>query len=168
MKQLRGPIGRLHKQREELAKAWLMRLIERSSLEEIGDIPTGRIASELPHLISDVLRAVADESSDPGELSAEQYERAATLAELRAGSDRSAADLARDIAALQIVITRALREEAHPLDPDAFADTVERLAEVTGAIQAAAAEEVVVAVVAAASVATTAALAPAPAAAAAA
>jgi diguanylate cyclase (GGDEF)-like protein len=145
MKQLRGPIGRLNKSREELAKAWLVRLIERASLEEIGDLPTGRIANELPDLISDVLRAVADDSADPGELSPEQYERAATLAELRAGSDRSAGDLARDIAALQVVITRALREDADALDPDVFADTLERLAEVTAAIQAAAAEELVVA-----------------------
>src|ERR687891_173211 len=128
MKQLRGPIGRLHKSREELAKAWLMRLIERSSLEEIGDLPTGRIANELPELISDVLRAVADDSSDPGELSTDQYERAATLAELRASSERSAGDLARDIAALQVVITRALREQTDSLDPDVFADTLERLA----------------------------------------
>ena len=145
MKQLRGPIARLDKSRDELAKAWLMRLIERSSLDEIGDLPTERIARELPQLIGDVLRVVADDSADPGELTPEQYERAAALAELRAGSERSAAVLARDIAALQAVIMRALREELDTIDPEVFADTAERLAEVTGTIQAAAAEELVVA-----------------------
>ena len=145
MKQLRGPIARLDKSREELAKAWLMRLIQRSSLEEIGDLPTERIARDLPQLIGDVLRAVADEKSDPGELGPEQYERAAALAELHAGSERSAADLARDITALQSVIMQALRKELDAIDPEVFADTVERLAEVTGTIQAAAAEELVVA-----------------------
>ena len=145
MKQLRGPIARLEKSREDLAKAWLMRLIERSSLDEIGELPTERIARELPQLISDVLRAVASEDADPGELSPEQYERAAALAELRAGSERSAAELARDITALQGVIMQALRDQLDTIDADVFADTVERLAEVTGTIQAAAAEELVVA-----------------------
>jgi diguanylate cyclase (GGDEF)-like protein len=144
MKQLRGPLARLDKSRDELAKAWLMRLIERSSMEEIGGLPTERIARELPQLIGDVLRAVASENGST-ELGPEQYERAAALAELRAGSERSAADLARDIAALQAVITHALREDLDSMDPEVFADTVERLAEVAGTIQAAAAEELVVA-----------------------
>jgi diguanylate cyclase (GGDEF)-like protein len=144
MKQLRGPLARLERSREELAKAWLVRLIERSSLEDIKDLPTDRIARELPDLISDVLRAVGDGGTGPTELTPEQYERAASLAELRAGSDRSAANLARDIAALQAVLVRGLREDLDSIDPEAYAEVVERLAEVTGTIQAAAAEELVV------------------------
>jgi diguanylate cyclase (GGDEF)-like protein len=122
-----------------------MRLIERSSMEEIGSLPTERIARELPQLIGDVLRAVATENDGAPELGPEQYERAAALADLRAGSERSAADLARDIAALQAVIMSALREELDSIDPEVFADTAERLAEVAGTIHAAAAEELVVA-----------------------
>ena len=143
MKQLRGPIARLDKSRDELAKAWLVRLIERSSLDEIGTLPTDRIVRELPLLISDVLRAMGNGSTD--ELTPEQYERAAALAELRAGSERSAADLARDIAGLQAVILGGLRNEIDSFDPDVLADTAVRLAEVAGTIQAAAAEELVVA-----------------------
>ena len=142
MKQLRGPLARLDKSRDELAKAWLVRMIERSSLEEIGSLPTDRIVRELPLLIGDVLRAMGN--GDSAELTPEQYERAAALADLRAGSESSAADLARDIAGLQAVILGGLRTELDPLDPDVMADTAERLAEVAGTIQAAAAEELVV------------------------
>ena len=45
---LRGPLARLDRARDELAKAWLMRLIERASLEEISELPTEQIAAELP------------------------------------------------------------------------------------------------------------------------
>ena len=51
--------------------------------------------------------------------------------------------MARDIAALQAVLVRALREELAERDPERFADAVERLADATGAIQAAAVEELV-------------------------
>ncbi len=50
---------------------------------------------------------------------------------------------ARDIAALQAVLVRALRDELAEREPRQFAEAVERLAEATGAIQARAAEELV-------------------------
>jgi diguanylate cyclase (GGDEF)-like protein len=143
MTPIRGPLARLDRSREELAKAWLVRLIERSSLDEIRDLPTERIARELPELISDLVQAVAQDNGDPYELSSEQHQRAAALALLRAGRDSSAADLARDLAALQAVLVKALREELAASDPERFADAVERLAEATGAVQAAAVEELV-------------------------
>jgi diguanylate cyclase (GGDEF)-like protein len=143
MTQIRGPLARLDRSREELAKAWLVRLIERASLDEIRDLPTERIARELPELISDLVGAVAQNNGDPYELSADQQQRAASLALLRGGRDSSAADLARDLAALQAVLVRALREELAESDPERFADAVERLADATGAVQAAAVEELV-------------------------
>ena len=51
--------------------------------------------------------------------------------------------MARDIAALQAVLVRALRDELSEKEPERFADAVERLADATGAIQAAAVEELV-------------------------
>ena len=51
--------------------------------------------------------------------------------------------MARDISALQAVLVRALREELAEKEPERFADAVERLADATGAIQAAAVEELV-------------------------
>ena len=47
---LRGPLARLDRSREELAKAWLVRVIGRASLDEIKNLPTDRIAAQLPDL----------------------------------------------------------------------------------------------------------------------
>ena len=143
MTPIRGPLARLDRSREELAKAWLVRLIERASLDEIRDLPTERIARELPDLIGDLLHAVAHDDGDPYELSAAQQQRAGTLAVLRAGRETSIADLSRDLAALQAVLVKALRDELSKTDPEGFADAVERLADATGAVQAAAVEELV-------------------------
>jgi diguanylate cyclase (GGDEF)-like protein len=143
MTPIRGPLARLDRSRDELAKAWLVRLIERASLEEISELPTEQIARELPELISGIVEQVASTNGDPYELSERQAARAAALAGLRSGRDTSAADVARDIAALQAVLVRALREELAEKDPERFADAVERLADATGAIQAAAVEEIV-------------------------
>jgi diguanylate cyclase (GGDEF)-like protein len=143
MTPIRGPLARLDRSRDELAKAWLVRLIERASLEEISELPTEQIARELPDLISGIVEQVASTNGDPYELSERQAARAAALAGLRSGRDTSAADVARDIAALQAVLVRALREELAEKEPERFADAVERLADATGAIQAAAVEEIV-------------------------
>jgi diguanylate cyclase (GGDEF)-like protein len=143
MTPIRGPLAHLDRSRDELAKAWLVRLIERASLDEISDLPTDRIARELPELITDIVTSVADTSGNPNELSEEQAGRAAALAALRNGRETSAADLARDVAALQAVLVRALREQLAERDPLGFAEAVERLADATGAIQAAASEELI-------------------------
>ena len=142
MTAIRGPLARLDRSRDELAKAWLVRVIERASLDEIRDLPTDRIARELPELISDVVGAVGSDGADHFQLTAEQRERAAALALLRSGRDASPAELARDLASLQAVLIKALREELQT-DPPGFADAVERLADACGAIQAAALEELV-------------------------
>jgi diguanylate cyclase (GGDEF)-like protein len=143
MTPIRGPLARLDRSRDELAKAWLVRLIERASLDEISELPTEQIARELPELISDIVGTVASTNGDPYELTEQQAARAASLAGLRSGRETSAADVARDIAALQAVLVRALRDELAEREPERFADAVERLAEATGAIQAVAVEELV-------------------------
>jgi diguanylate cyclase (GGDEF)-like protein len=143
MTPIRGSLARLDRSREELAKAWLVRLIERASLDEIKELPTERIARELPALISDIVGSVANANGDPYELSSAQAERAASLAGLRAAKETNAGDVARDISALQAVLVRALRDELAESEPDRFAEAVERLVDATGAIQAAAAEELV-------------------------
>jgi diguanylate cyclase (GGDEF)-like protein len=143
MANTRGPLARLDRSREELAKAWLVRLIERASLEEIRDLPTEQIARELPDLISDLVGAMSSDGTVPFELTDEQERRAASLALLRSGRDSTASEVARDVAALQAVLVRALREELASTDPERFADAVERLADAAGAIQAAALEELI-------------------------
>ena len=127
MPPVRGPLARLDRSRDELAKAWLVRLIERASLDEIRELPTERIARELPELITEMVRTVSDGDGDPYELSKEQEERATSLATMRGGGrEAQAADVARDVASLQTVLVRALREELGESDPVRFAEAVER------------------------------------------
>jgi diguanylate cyclase (GGDEF)-like protein len=143
MKPLRGPLARLDRSRDELAKAWLVRLIERASLDEIRELPTEQIARELPDLITDIVRSASEigRGVDPYGLSEEQAARAASLAALRgSGREDAAGEVARDVAALQAVLVSALREELADGDPEVFADAVEQVVEATGAVQAAAAE----------------------------
>jgi diguanylate cyclase (GGDEF)-like protein len=141
MPPVRGPLSRLDRSRDELAKAWLVRLIERASLDEIRELPTERIARELPDLISELVRAATEDGGDPYEISKEQEERAASLATMRTGGrEASAADVARDLASLQSVLVRALLEEIGESDPARFAEAVAALVEATGAVQAAAME----------------------------
>ena len=140
MTPIRGPLARLERSRDELAKQWLVRLIERASLDEIRELPTEKIARELPELISGIVNAIAEGDGDPYNLTKEQSERAASLAALRAGArEARASDVARDVAALQTVLLRALREDLED-DPVRFADAVEQLVEATAAIQAEAME----------------------------
>ncbi len=139
---LRGPLARLDRTREELAKAWIVRVIGRASLDEIKDLPTDRIAAQLPDLISDVLRGASGDS-DPFGMSPEAHERAARLAELRESREPAAADLARDVAAIQSVILEALRSDADELGAEAMGEVAERVAESVAAVQAAAVETLV-------------------------
>src|SRR3954451_6838720 len=138
MTAITGTLARLERSREELAKAWLVRLIERASLEEIKELPTEKIARELPELISDLVGAMARNGAEPLVLDEDQTRRAAALAALRESRESAVGDLARDVAALQSVLVRALRAELGDSDPDAFAAAVERLVEAAGAVQAAA------------------------------
>jgi diguanylate cyclase (GGDEF)-like protein len=141
MPPVRGPLARLDRSRDELAKAWLVRLIERASLDEIRELPTEQIARELPDLITEIVRAVSEGEGDPFELSNDQTERAASLATMRGGTrEVQVVDVARDVTTLQSVLVRALRDEMGDTDPAGFADALEQLIEAIGGIQAAALE----------------------------
>jgi diguanylate cyclase (GGDEF)-like protein len=137
---IRGPLARLERSRDELAKQWLVRLIERASLDEIRELPTEKIARVLPELISGIVGSFAEGDGDPYQLSKDQSERAASLAALRGGGrEARAADVARDVASLQTVLLHALRDDLGD-DPVQFANAVEQLVEAIAAIQAEAME----------------------------
>jgi diguanylate cyclase (GGDEF)-like protein len=140
---LRGPLGRLDRQRDELAKAWLVRLIERASLDEIRELPTDRLADELPELISDVLSLTAEGAKDPDSLPPGAHERAARIADLRDVGERSAAEMTRDLTAIQTAILGTLAKEPEGLDVEEFADIALRLSEAVGAVQSVAVEGLV-------------------------
>jgi len=138
---LREPLARLDGRRDELAKEWLVQLVERSSLDQIGHLPTERLAVELPALISDVLGAAG--SMRPFTMPPDVRKRAERLVELRASREPSAADLVRDIGTIQRVILDALGQEAEELGGRRFAEIAASVADAVGAIGAAAVESLV-------------------------
>ena len=140
---LDAALQRLAQSREEITKAWLMRVLERASLEEIERMQTDRVARELPELVADIVRAMGEDPEHPGlEPGGERHERAGRLVAFRGRETPDPAELARDIAALQSVMIAALRPELGDLEPRVFADAAERLTWVFGAIHAAALDEV--------------------------
>src|SRR5947208_9255179 len=132
-----APIERLDETRGELAKAWLMRVVEQSSLEEIERLPTPRIARDLPDLIGEIARAAAAEASP-----AHGVEWVKRLAELSGRGGAIDSQLIRDVAGLQSVMVTALHKQLRSLDPAATLAAVERLTELFSSLQADAVEEV--------------------------
>jgi diguanylate cyclase (GGDEF)-like protein len=132
-----APIQRLDDTRGELAKQWLLRVVEQSSLEEIERLPTPRIARDLPDLIGEIARAAADDAP-----AARGIEWAKRLAELTGRGGTIDAQLVRDVAGLQSVMVTALHKQLRTLDPAATLRAVERLTELFSALQADAVEEV--------------------------
>jgi diguanylate cyclase (GGDEF)-like protein len=136
---LDAPIARLEETRGELAKEWLMRALERSSLEEIERLPTGRIVRELPDLIGEIAAAAREEAVAG---SRRHVEWAARLAELTGREGGIDAHLIRDVSRLQSVMITALHRQLSTLDPAETLRAIERLTEIFSAMQADAVEEV--------------------------
>jgi diguanylate cyclase (GGDEF)-like protein len=135
-------IARSARAREELAKAWLLDVLERTPLAEIGEVPIEWIAREGPALINDILRGVGGPApASELELPADGIERIGGLGRLRSGE--SALQIPRDLAALQALLIEALRREVPERQLGAFAGSVERLAEIFGDIQAQVGERLV-------------------------
>ncbi len=137
---LRGPLARLDRNRDELAKSWLVQVIERASLDEIRDLPTERLATELPELISDVLWVAANGAGDADALPSGARERTERLVDLRSARERSSAETIRDLTAIQTAILGELAKDSEGIDVEAYADLSLRLAEAIGTVQALAVE----------------------------
>jgi diguanylate cyclase (GGDEF)-like protein len=131
----RAEIARSQREREQLAKEWLLRIIERTPLEDVGALPVSWIVEQAPPLIADIVDALHDPAGAPHrELSAAERERAAQLVRLRDGAS-APQQIPRDLAALQALLVETLRREIPERRPGDFAHAVERLAEVFGSIQ---------------------------------
>jgi diguanylate cyclase (GGDEF)-like protein len=124
----------LSRSAEELTKDWIVRLIEHTPLDQIRELPTDRIARDVPPLIEDVLRAVLvpGETPDIGPGS-ELHRRLETLASFRDEGELTP-ELPRDVAALEMVLLNAVRERLAD-DPDALVAAVERLIQLFSLIQ---------------------------------
>jgi diguanylate cyclase (GGDEF)-like protein len=135
-------IGRSQRAREELAKQWLLTILDRTPPEEIENVPVAWVVREGPALIADILRGMSEGAiASELELPADGIERIGELGHLRQGS--SAARIPRDLAALQALLIEALRREVPERQVGAFAASVERLAEIFGDIQSQVSEELV-------------------------
>lgn len=139
----RAQIARTPREREQLAKDWLLRMIERTPLPEVGDLPVSWIVAEAPPLIADIVAALTDPAAAlDRELEPAERERAAQLARLRDGPG-APEQIPRDLAALQALLIETIRREIPERRPGDFAQAVERLAEVFGSIQGAVASSLV-------------------------
>ena len=121
--------------REELAKAWLLQLIEGTPLREVGDLEVSWVANEAPPLIANILADLAETQSAPERKpDGAERQRASKLARLRNGPAAPGL-IPRDLAQLQKLVIESLhKDEAERTDGD-FATAVSRLAELFGAIQ---------------------------------
>lgn len=132
-----GQIARSQQERERLAKEWLLRLIERTPLPQVGELPVEWIIAEAPPLIAEIVGALgADAIEAPEELAAARRRRAAMLTRLRVGPG-APEQISRDLAALQALLVESLQRELPDRTPQGFVFAVERLAEVFGDIQGA-------------------------------
>ena len=106
---------------EELTKDWIVRLIEHTPLDQIRELPTDRIARELPPLIEEVLRAVLAAGRGAGRRARKRA--APAVEELAVVPRRRRADpgAAADVAALETVLLGAVKERLAD-DPDALVD----------------------------------------------
>jgi diguanylate cyclase (GGDEF)-like protein len=133
-----SPISRLEESRGEIAKAWLMRVIERSSLEELQRLPMPRIAQELPELIAEIAHAAGDGEPSGGA----PLEWAHRLSELSGHEGQRAQELVRDLAVLQSAMIAELHRGLDRIDAVSALAMVERLAELFSSMQADAVEDV--------------------------
>ena len=120
--------------RDELAKEWLLRLIERTPLSELGELPIAWIVSEAPSLIAEILgRLGVDDpvAGDPGARLAEGLGRLRPSAE-------AAGEIPKDLAMLHSLLVETLSTGAIPRRRAGdFPRAAERLATVFGEIQGA-------------------------------
>jgi len=122
--------ARLEAAREELAKAWLQGIIERTPLDEVAELPVAAIAREAPGLVGELLREASGAAPvDPAGPRGAQG-RLADLGRVRT----PAAATHRDLASLHTLLIGALQRELP--ERERFARAVERLAETFGSMQA--------------------------------
>lgn len=131
----RGEITRSEDEREQLAKEWLLRILEETPLAEVEGLPVSWITAEAPRLIGEILGALGDHSGEQA-LAPARAERAERLARMRKGTE-AAKRIPRDLAALQTLLIESIRRDVPERRSGDFAAAVSRLAEVFGTIQGA-------------------------------
>jgi GGDEF domain-containing protein len=121
---------------EELAKGWLLALVEDAPLDEAAAILAGDVARDGPRICDAVVRALYDEADLRRIESEGVLEPLASRAGELAGA-QSAEAAAHAVSALEEVMWAALRRELAQTDPELLADAAERLSLVTRLVLAA-------------------------------
>lgn len=121
---------------EELAKGWLLALVEDAPLEDAAAILAGEVARDGPRICDAVVRALYDEA-DLRRIDSEGVLEplASRVGELAGAHSAEAA--AHAVRALEQVTWAALRAELAQSDPDLLPDAAERLSLVAGLVLAA-------------------------------
>ncbi len=124
-----APIGGLLERGEELAKGWLIALVEQMPLEQVGEMfPAGAdFARDAPRLCEALVRGLMDEAALRRIEAGGELEPLASRAGELVGA-RDAEEVARSVDALLAVIWSALRAELGGADADMVAAVAERLA----------------------------------------
>lgn len=122
--------------RDELAKGWLLALVEDVALEEAAAILAGDVARDGPRICDAVVRAIGDDADLRRiELGGVLEPLASRVGEM-AGAD-SAVAAAHAVETLKDVVWSALRGELVQADPELLADAAERLSLVVELVRAA-------------------------------
>jgi diguanylate cyclase (GGDEF)-like protein len=133
-------LAALERDRDELTKAWLMDLIERSSMDELGQLPLARIAQELPELIAEIAARLRIEARGTP-TTAEGWERWRELLLAMGGEGSDAHRMAAGINSLQSLVTTAVARQAANPEASVILDVVRRMLRVIASIQVQAVEE---------------------------
>ncbi len=132
-----APVDLLLARVDDLAKGWLLELVDQAPLDHAAEILAGELAGTGPRLCAGVIRALASDRA-LGEI-----EPGGPLAALAgevgriAGSARSE-DVSRAVDALMAVLWSAIRTELRDPDAELVSELAERLAHVTEAVRGAA------------------------------
>jgi len=122
---------------EDLAKGWLLALLERAPLNDAPRIMAAELTRDGPRVCDAIVRAIADDTDErrlePG---GALVPLAARVGELAGAGGAEATSKAVD--ALQAVVWDALRSELRNPEPDLIAELAERLAQVTELVRVAA------------------------------
>lgn len=121
---------------DQLAKGWLLALVEDVPLDEAAAILAGDVARDGPRICDAVVRALYDEADLRRIEQQGVLEPLASRAGELAGA-RTAQAAAHAVKALEDVVWAAVRAELMHTDPDLLADAAERLSLVTGLVLAA-------------------------------
>jgi diguanylate cyclase (GGDEF)-like protein len=117
-----------------------MEAIERSSINELGQLPLARIAQELPELIAEIAARLRDGAHGTPP-SAEGWERWRELLLAMGGEGNDARRMAAGFNSLQSLVTTAMARQAADPEATVILDVVQRMLDVIASIQVQALEE---------------------------